>query len=338
MICYWPERKHLSACRLRDCVRGSFPKHDGVNWWKLILYFVGAGLAGCGSPSTEPSPAYPADDRGRIPELEEPPRRIVVLSPSLTEILFALNAEDRIIAVSRYCRWPDAARELPSVGGGMDPSTEKLLSLRPDLVLSSGSRIPGPLARVESAGVPVALLNHSTLDDVYRDIRTLGSWIAEETRAQTLIANLRAGEKAIREKTARRNGPRPGVVVLYDSRDLQSAGANTFTSDLVRIAGGTNLPDATGAPWPILNPESLLRWNPEVIFFSFNGGESPGTIETNLRTFSADPRWENLRAVQNERLYPIPDSLLSIPGPRSIEAARLLQRYLTPETDSEFDS
>lgn len=285
-------------------------------------------LAAC-TPAEDPETTNLwLDDRGtRISEVLDP-QRIIVLSPSLTEMIYTLGEEERIVAVSRYCRWPDAARELPQVGGGLDPDTESILALQPDLVLSSVTALSPPLKKLEQIGLPVALLNQTSLEDVFVDFKKLSLWLGVGEKGGRLLRTWKSEQEKLQNRVGELTEPLPRAVVLYNSNNLLSAGHNTFASDLVQLAGGENLPDQTGDPWPILNPEVLLKWNPDVIFFSLNGDETPNEVKAKLLQFRKDPRWSQLEAVKKDRLYPIPDSLLAIPGPRSLEAARTIAQYL----------
>ena len=288
-------------------------------------------LAAC-TPGKDPETRnHWLDDRGVTIAKSLDPRRIIVLSPSLTEMIYALGEEERIVAVSRYCRWPDAARELPQVGGGLDPDTESILALQPDLVLSSVTSLSPPLRKLEQIDLPVALLNQTSLEDVFSDFQKLSHWLDAEEKGASLLRAWKLEQEKLQSRVAEHSGPRPRAVVLYDWESLLSAGRNTFASDLVQLAGGENLPDQTEDSWPVLNPEMLLKWNPDVIFFSWSGNETPNEINVELQRFRKDPRWSRLAAVKKNRIYPIPDSLLAIPGPRSLEAARAIAKYLHGE-------
>lgn len=317
---------------MNDCpFPGKAKDEPSVKTWILsgLLMLL---LSACSGPEAESTGGLWEDDRGKPVSPALTPRRMVVLSPSLVEMVYALGEESRITAVSRYCRWPDEARELPQVGGGLDPDTETILGLQPDLILSSVSSLSPPLMKLEDTGIPVALLNQTTLDDIFYDFRKLSAWLGVESRGLAILEQWRDERAQLESWVKERPAPKPATVILYDFQSLLSAGKHSFASDLVQLAGGLNLPDQTGEPWPVLSPEMLLKWNPEVILFSLNGNETPKEVKAGLQQFRNDPRWSNLKAVRSDRLHTIPDSQLAIPGPRSLFATQSIARLLYPET------
>jgi len=297
----------------------------------LGILVVFALLPGCRQDGQDASSTLPPDDRGVAPGLSKSPERLVILSPSITEMAFALGAGEMVVGVSRYCRWPEETKYIPKVGGGLDPNPESILKLNPDIILSSGSRVSPPLRRLEESGLPVAYLNHESLEDVFSDIKTLSIWLKREREGKALLEKLHKERDFIADRVAGQDAPKPSVVVLFGFQDLLSAGRGSFPSDIIKLAGGENLADTIDTPWPVLSPEKLLKWNPEIILFALTGEESEEEIKEGILQFSKDPRWRALRAVRDNKLYPVENSLLSIPGPRSIRAAKILAGYFYPE-------
>lgn len=300
----------------------------------LFLSVIWIWVSACAPPpASYPEGALPPDDRGHRPGLSTPPQRLVVLSPSITEILFHMGAGDRIVGVSRFCLWPEEAGELPRVGGGMDPNPEAVLRLSPDLILSSGSQAPPALRRLEELGIPVVLLDHHSLDKVLSDIMVLGKWLGMEEPSRELVASMESDRDSLAHRVAGQPGDPRTAVILYGFNELLSAGRGSFPSDLVQLAGGINRADEIHSPWPLLNEETLLRWDPDFIIFSLHGSETDDEVKSGLSGFARDPRWRSLRAVTQGNLHAIEDSLLAIPGPRSLPAALRLYEIFHGEAE-----
>jgi iron complex transport system substrate-binding protein len=248
-------------------------------------------------------------------------RRIVSLTPSTTEILFALEVGDRVVGVSRYCDFPPAATMLPRVGGFTDPSLEAILALSPDLVV--GARGPsnrGVVETLASLGIATAFPPDGTLDDVRASIRDLGARVGAGRRAEALVAAIDADLLAIRTALGGRRPVR--TLVVLGSRPLSVAGPGGFLDDVLRAAGGENVV-RDGPPWPTIGVERVLDLAPEVIVEAGLGmGGEPGLDWS---------RWPSIPAVRDGRVVRIDDVRLLRPGPRVAEAVALLARALHPD-------
>lgn len=243
------------------------------------------------------------------------------LTPSTTEILFALDVGDRVVGVSRFCDFPPAARTRPRVGGFTDPSLEAILALTPDLVV--GARGPtnrGVVEALAARGVATAFPPDGDLDDVRASIRTLGALAGAGRRADALVAAIDADLLAIRAALAGRRPVR--TLVVLGSRPLAVAGPGGFLDDMLRAAGGENVV-AEGPPWPTIGVERVLELAPEVIVEAGLGmGSEPGLDWS---------RWPSIPAVRDGRVVRIDDVRLLRPGPRVAEGAAVLARALHPD-------
>ena len=190
------------------------------------------------------------------------PRRIVALAPNLTEIVFALGAGDRLVGVSEYSDYPEAARAIPRIGG-LEVDPEKVAALSPDLVLAiaEGSG-RGAVGALEAAGVPVVIVPSGSLDAVLEAIRIVGQRLGRETESQALVDELSRKRAAVRAQAALAKKPRALLLVWPDPP--QAAGAGTFLDDVLREAGGENLVAARRG-WPMLSKEYLATADVDVL-------------------------------------------------------------------------
>ena len=300
----------------------------------VILTFV---LAACGAATTVPtlSPAatpsaspqhYPltvTDDRGKSVTFTSAPKRIVTNIPSATEVIFAIGAGDRLVAVDDFSDYPAAAKTLPKIGG-FKASAEKVLSFQPDLVIATttGDLIP----MLEGQGTKVIDVEPADLEAVYKSIQLIGGVLDRDAAARDLIATMRARISAISEKTKAATKVR--VLHEIDASDptkIFVAGPNNFVDSIITAAGGTNVAASAKSPFPQLSLEEIVRSDPEVIVLSDAAyGATPDVV-------AARPGWSSISAVRTKRLYPIDDALVSRPGPRLADGVEAYAKLLHPE-------
>ena len=285
----------------------------------VILVLLMATLANA-QPPAKAAPFAPAvqliDDRGRNITLAQPPQRIVSLLPSLTESVCALGQCARLVGVDRYSNWPDSIASLPRVGGGIDPSIEAVVALRPDVVVMATSSRAA--ARLESLGVTVVALEPKTHADVQRVLSKLGQLLAVPD-AQQVWRRIDAGVSAAAQSlpaTVR------GTRVYYEvSRGPYGAGTSSFIGETLTRLGVQNIVPAQLGPFPKLNPEFVVRANPDLIMVGARS--AAGMAER--------PGWAGIRAVRERRIceFGVLDTdVLIRPGPRMAEAARLMAQCL----------
>lgn len=292
----------------------------------LALLFL-PSLAACDSPAPRPEPAgggiVVVDDAGREVRLPRPARRVVSLLPAGTETFLALGVGDRVVGRTRYDVDPRVAH-LPSVGGGLDPSLEALVALRPELVVAfetaGGSRVR---ARLEELGVPVFGIQTQDTADVYRNIAVLGRLVGREAAADSLTRDIRARLGAIAAESAA--GRRPRVLYVASVDPPHVAGAATFIAELIGVAGGEPLTElgGEGAFWPQVSLEAIVREDPDVVMLPI--GEDPTASVERLRT---EPGWRELAAVREGRVATVPADLVNRPGPAIAETARVMREAL----------
>ncbi|HEX7241256.1 MAG TPA: cobalamin-binding protein [Longimicrobiaceae bacterium] len=291
-------------------------------------------LAACerGGERAAPRDAAPADssvartdDAGRVVRLPRPARRVVALIPAATEILVAVGAGDRLVGRTDFDTGP-GIDSLPSVGGGMDPSLEALLALRPDLVLGwETTRDQRTRERLQELGVPVFAVRIDDTAAIFRNVASLGALTGETRGADSLAASLRAELAAVRASVAGR--PPRSVFFLVWNDPPMTAGPGSFISQVLEVAGGRNVFADAAGQWPNVSLEEVVRRQPEYLVIP--QGEKGGAHDVDqLRT---SPGWRELRAMREGRTILIPAELMNRPGPRLGEAARRLRDALHPD-------
>jgi iron complex transport system substrate-binding protein len=254
-----------------------------------------------------------ADDRGRPLHLRAPASRIVTLAPGLTELAFAAGAGGKLVGVSAWSDYPEAARRLPQVGDSSRLDAERILLLGPDLLLGWLSGNPaGEIARLERLGLPVFAVEPARLADVPRVLRVIGALAGTEAEAERAAAAFEAEVSALRA----RYGARPRVSVFYEIWDepLLTVNGEHIISDVIRLCGGRNVFADAPLLTPAVSPESLLAADPDVIIASVSSGAHAAARR--LR------KLPSLRAAAGGRVFTVPADFIQRATPRIIEGAR----------------
>lgn len=263
------------------------------------------------------------DQTGRRVNVPDNPQRLISLAPSITETLYALGLGDRIVGDTEYCDYPPEARLKPHVGALLNPSLEKIVTLKPDLVLGIAEANRRETAdQLERLSIPLYGLTAHSVDETLHSIEDLGGVLGQGDRARALVESLRNRVEAVKRRA---NGqPRPKVLFVVWYRPLITAGPHTFIDDVIRTAGGVSIADDLPGEWPRMSLEDALDRDPDVIFFSKSESFSPPLEE--LRKL---PGWKDFRAVKNNRLYFVSDTIVR-PSPRLIDALEEVARLLHP--------
>lgn len=256
------------------------------------------------------------DDRGVTVTLSQSPKRIVSLLPSLTETVCELGQCARLVGVDRYSNFPESVRKLPQVGGGIDPNIEAIVALKPDLVLLAVSTQGSE--RLQALGLKVIALEPKTHADVKRVLEQVGQilgvadaprvWQGIETSLQALAQSLPE-----RVKTTR--------VYFEVNRAPYAAGEASFIGETLTRLGAKNIVPAKLGPFPLLNPEFVVRADPDVIMVG----------DINFVGMAGRPGWGKLRAIQTKQMCvfsPAESDMLVRPGPRMAAGARLMAQCL----------
>jgi iron complex transport system substrate-binding protein len=287
---------------------------------------VGAVAAMCSlalgiaaAASTSAAPVVVRDDLNHEITLARSPQRIVSLLPPLTETVCALGECRRLVATDRYSNWPESVKALPKTGGLEDPLIEAIVRLHPDLVLlSSAQRITG---RLHELGIESLALDTQTYAHISHVITILGTILDVPERAATLNRSIDAEVREIGEQAvARRRGPPPTVYFEVDPGPY-AAGPESFIGEMLARLGARNIVEANLGPFPKLNPEYVVRHNPDVIFIS--PADAPHLADR--------PGWDQIRAVREKRICSFaPDVRDTIihGGPRIADGMRAIDSCL----------
>ncbi|WP_093202928.1 ABC transporter substrate-binding protein [Variovorax sp. YR750] len=264
------------------------------------------------------------DERGVSVELPQPPQRIVTLLPSLTESVCALGACDRLVGVDRYSNSPAQVKVLPQLGGGIDPNVEAIVALKPDAVLlAKSSRVT---QRLEALGLKVLVLEPKSHADVRRVLdkldQVLGTheapkvWRVIDASVSAAAQSVPAGAKGMRVYFEVNSAP-------------YAAGESSFIGETLARLGMKNIVPASLGPFPKLNPEYVVRANPDLIMVSVRSAQG----------LEQRPGWGGIRAVREGRICRFSEEqsdVLVRPGPRMDEAARLMARCLADKFGEKF--
>ena len=260
------------------------------------------------------------DDRQVPVTLERAPQRIVSLLPSLSETVCVLGACDRLVGVDRYSNWPPSVARLPHLGGLEDTQVEALVRLKPDLVLlARSSRVT---SRLESLGLKVMALEPQNLSDVQRVMLKLAQVLAlpePAQRADQLWRELQAGLRSVAQDMPT---PHRGARVYFEAgAGGYAASEASFMGEVLQALGLNNVVPASLGSFPKLNPEFVVRADPDFILLGETAGES----------LQKRPGWAGLRSVRTKRVCAFERSqgdILVRPGPRMVDAARIIMECL----------
>lgn len=255
------------------------------------------------------------------------PRRIVCLVPAVTEMLFALGAGDRVVGVSSFDRFPPEVARVPKVGALLDPDLERILGLRPDLVViyRSQADLASQLTR---AGVPSFTYVHGGLNDVAPMLREIGARVGQETRAGQLVSEMSARIDAVRARVRNSTHPRTLVVMGRDPlslRGIYASGGVGFVHDMLTAAGGVNVFAEVQQEAVQATSELILARRPDVIL---ELRADPIDEKTRARELKVWQSLASLPAVKNGRVRILSDPTTIIPGPRVAEGVEAIAREL----------
>jgi iron complex transport system substrate-binding protein len=291
----------------------------------LVLIFAGSAAAKRLLVDGEPC----------APVAERPSQRIVSLVPSLTETLFALGLGDRVVGVSRFCRYPPQAAELPKVGGYVDPNFEAIVALRPDLIVMLEEHEQS-MPAFEKLGLRTLSVRHKDVDGILASIPVIGRACGAEAKAAELVADIRRRLDRVRQKTA--GLPRPRVMVAVNRAlgsgrldDVYVAAGDGHLGRIVELAGGQNACPTSAAHFPTVSNEGILFLNPDIII---DVVDERTAAELGTASLLADWRQvADVEAIRRGQVYIVSDDHATIPGPDFISLVERLARLIHPEVD-----
>ena len=256
------------------------------------------------------------DDRGVVVTFDKTPQRIVSLLPSLTETVCELGQCQRLVGVDRYSNFPEGVKKLPQVGGGLDPNIEAIVALKPDVVLMAGSSRGGE--RLQSLGIKVVTLEPKSHADVKRVLIQIGQ-LLDVPDAGRVWRVIDAAVSAAAQSVPPKN---PKMRVYFEVNSAPyAAGEASFIGETLARLGAQNIVPAKLGPFPKLNPEFVVRANPDLIMVA----------DSNYATMQGRPGWSGIRALRGNRVcvFNMAQSDVVVrPGPRMAEGARIMAQCL----------
>jgi iron complex transport system substrate-binding protein len=301
----------------------------------LAVFLFVAAACGAATPAPTPTqqpsataamaafPATVADFQNRSVTLPARPERIVSIGPSITEFLFALGAGPRVVGVDDFSDEPAAAKQIEKVGG-IKVNFEKVVSLRPDLVLSVKFS-DGTIEKLAATGLLVIVVDPQTIGDVARTASLLGRVVGSDGEA--LARDIQKRVDDVRSKTSSA-ATKPRVYHEIDASDptkIFTVGPGSYIQDLIEIAGGQNIAARATSAYPQLSAEEILRSDPEIIVLA------AAEYSAKPEQVAARSGWSAISAVKNAHILTIAPNLINRPGPRVGEAAEAYARLVHPE-------
>lgn len=304
---------------------------SGTSVWKIVavvlivvaaaLGFISGYLVGS---ANQPSTMSIVDDYGRTVKLTGTAERIISVSPTPTEMLFAIGAGSHVVGVDDYSDYPAEAANLTKVGS-YSLNLEVIISLDPDLIVCSDLVPRSQLDQLATQhGIPYFIFATRTMEDVYKDIRLAGGLTAHTTEADALVTELQTRVNAVTNKTLAAGVSQPRVYIEY--YPLWTYGPGSFGDDLIRLAGGKNIASNASSEYPELTSEFIIAQDPDVIVFTIG----PMTTTTGAEIASRSG-WNAISAVENDEIYSLDDNLLSRYGPRIVDGLEQLAEIVHPE-------
>lgn len=306
-----------------------------------VLYLASAImlslLVACAASVEEPAPGagetpFPLeviDQTGRVVRIGEIPEKIISLAPSNTEILYALGLEDRLVGVTEYCEYPEAAKHKPQIGGFSTVDIEKVVVIQPDLVLATNIHRDEVIPQLERLGLTAVTLDPKTIDEVMEAIELIGKSAGKKDEASQLVTEMKDRIKAITDKTiSLSEAQRPRVLYILWHDPLMTVGPETRIHELIVKAGGINIARNLEGAYPTMSLEAVIMADPQVIV----AGSGHGSGENLPFEFVvAESRLKGVAACRDNRVYQIDSDLTNRPGPRIVDGLEELARMIHPE-------
>lgn len=294
-------------------------------------------LAGCAKPAVpqETAPAQSSepvntskievtDFKGRSIAFDKVPEKIVSLSPSNTEILFALGVGDRVVGVTSYDDYPEEALKVEKVGTFEGPNLELIKKVQPDVVLA-GYIQEDTVKTLEGMGIPVIVTEAESFEAIYQSIELIGRITGADAKAEEITAGMKNKVAEIEAKTKDKKKPTVFYVVWADP--LTTAGSKTFINDVIKAAGGINVAEKVES-WAKYSAEELIKDNPEMLIAALHSTDKGMTKED----ISKNSFFSKLEAVKQGKVYIMSDdNVISRPGPRIVQAIEEMNKVFFGE-------
>lgn len=293
---------------------------------KIHIIFMLILILGCdaqsGDQNREKKKAV-TDLLGREIILPEPATRVISTAPNITEIIYALDQEEKLVAVSSWCDYPPEVDEKPRIGDFANPSLEKVVSHKPDMILATPQKKTPTLDKFEQMELTVVCVHPENFQEFLKSIAIIGEVLGCQQRADSLILDIRREISAL---TPVKDSLR--VYVEIYANPLMTASGSSFVGDIIEIAGGKNIAADLPQAYPTINAEKVVAADPEVIITTYPNAE--------VDQISDRLGWENISAVQNHKVYvDIDPNILIRPAPRVVQGIKVLNQMLVNAQQAE---
>lgn len=298
----------------------------------LLCIALTMGLVGCGQSNADITEknneqvtdnAYPVqitDSFGKEVTLENEPVRVISVAPNITEMIYAIGAEDKLVGRTDYCDYPEEASKIESIGSLTTPDLEKMISLEPDLVIASTHFDEENGAKLEQAGIPmIGLYEEFDVQGVYTHLETLGLALNRQEQATKVVDEMKTKISDVQAKIEGLEAPSVYYVVGYGEYGDYSAPENSFIGQMIKLAGGKNIVPASDS-WSY-SLEALLEADPDIILV--RNGEKGGFITAE--------GYNELTAVKENHVYEMDGNLLERQSNRNAEGIEVLAQIMHPE-------
>lgn len=298
----------------------------------LITLFTAMLFGGCGkaqnaslSDNTSENIKYPltiTDFYGRKVTIDKKPVRVISAAPNITEIMYALNASDRLKGRTDYCDYPQSVKSVPSIGSITDPSIEKIVELKPDVVIASNLISKAVVDKLQSLNIKVVAL-HGTEDinGAYDTIQKVDMILGDKAAADKIVSDMKAKVQMVENKVKGAKKPKVYYVVSYGQYGDYTGGKDTYIDKMIQSAGGTNIAEDTDG-WKY-SLEKIMENDPDMIICSKYFNTKEGIMKEN--------GYKNLRAVKDGNVFEIDNNLLDRQGPRMADGLVELAKAIHPE-------
>lgn len=269
------------------------------------------------------------DDFGKEVYIPAPPQRIVSLAPANTEILYALGLGDKVVGVTDYCNYPDAALSVEKVGGYSSVNIEKVLQAEPDLVVAAFGNTAEVIEHLDNLGLTVISLNPASIGDVMDNIRLVGKATWADDDAEAVVGEMQTRIDAVETAVACAD-TRPSVVHMVWNDPIWVSGKGSFQDEMFEMAGATNaFPNVEG--WEIVSMEEFIVTDPGVIIANSGAGMGGDQYDILYRYVMEEPRFQGLSAVKEGRVYLVDSDIIDRGCPRIVEALETVAHDIHPE-------
>ncbi|MBU1355367.1 MAG: cobalamin-binding protein [Candidatus Edwardsbacteria bacterium] len=260
------------------------------------------------------------DDIGRTVTLSKTPVRVISFAPNVTEMIYALHAEDKLVGITAWCNYPPQTKEKEIVGDATTANLERILALKPDLTVIVGTKNTPILAKLEALKIPVVVLNPVSIDDIFRDIKLLSVVLNKQAVADSLLIDIGTALREIKSSLeVIPQGKRPKVYAEISSQPLMTAGNMGLVGLLIEQAGGENIVSDIGQDYAVINPEIVIQRRPDIVLILHP--------QTDKKRLSERIGWQNIPAVKNKKVFDDLDlDIVLRAGPRSVMGLKELNR------------